>query len=261
MKKGGEPAQCIYGFHAVESMLLHKPQYIQTAYVSSSRHDQRLSGVVNRLVATHIPVVLSTDAQLSELARCTTHQGLVVAVRMPIPTTSLDTVVENTLQQKKTLFLLVLDGVTDAHNLGACLRVADAMGVDAVVLPKNRSAPLNAIVMKTSAGAAVYTPCIYVTNLSRSLRQLKDHFVTIIGTSAAAKQTIFDITITSPLAWVMGAEGSGLRRLTEETCDRLVTIPMYGRVRSLNVSTATAICLCEAKRAMLVSTHGCTDSI
>jgi 23S rRNA (guanosine2251-2'-O)-methyltransferase len=150
-------------------------------------------------------------------------------------------------------FLLVLDGVQDPHNLGACLRVADAMGVQAIVAPKDRATGLNATVHKVASGAAESVPFIAVTNLARSLRELKDKGIWVVGASGDGAGTLFDANLSGPLALVLGAEGEGLRRLTRETCDELVSIPMFGQVESLNVSVAAGICLYEARRQRVAS--------
>ncbi len=164
----------------------------------------------------------------------------------PIPYKDIHDVLESGLTEPP--FFLVLDGVEDPHNLGACLRVADAMGVHAVIAPKDRAAGLNATVRKVACGAAETVPFIAVTNLARTLRELQEAGVFVVGAAAEAPSDLLNTSLTGPLALVLGAEGSGLRRLTEETCDALVSIPMFGSVESLNVSVASGICLYEARR-------------
>jgi len=160
----------------------------------------------------------------------------------------LDQLVE---QNGAGLLLLVLDGIQDPHNLGACLRVADAMGVQAVVAPRDRAVALSPTVAKVASGAVDTVPYITVTNLARTLRDLKDDGVWVVGTDDGATEDLMAAQFKSPMAWVLGAEGAGLRRLTRETCDQLVRIPMFGAVESLNVSVAAGICLYEARRRMV----------
>jgi len=159
----------------------------------------------------------------------------------------------DSLGEKKDL-LLILDGVTDPHNLGACLRVADGAGADAILVPKDRSAQLNTTVSKVASGAAETMPFVAVTNLARAMRELQEAGVWLIGTADDSEKTIYDIDFTGPVAIVMGAEGEGMRRLTRETCDELVSIPMLGGVESLNVSVASGVCLYEARRQRMLST-------
>jgi 23S rRNA (guanosine2251-2'-O)-methyltransferase len=173
------------------------------------------------------------------------HQGVLALVDQAIPHVTLDDVLEGDNADR---LLLVLDGVTDPHNLGACLRSADAFGVDAVVVPKDRAVGVNATVAKAASGAADTVPVIAVTNLVRALRQMKEAGMWIVGADAGG-ETLFDADLSGPVAWVLGAEGEGLRRLTRESCDRIVGIPLMGTVASLNVSVATGICLYATRRA------------
>jgi 23S rRNA (guanosine2251-2'-O)-methyltransferase len=185
--------------------------------------------------------------RLDGLAQHGRHQGVLARiVDTPIPYRDIHDILESDLDEPP--FFLVLDGVEDPHNLGACLRVADAMGVHAVIAPKDRAAGLNATVRKVASGAAETVPFIAVTNLARTLRELKEAGVFLVGTTAEAEQDLFESKLQGPIAMVLGAEGRGLRRLTAETCDALVGIPMFGTVESLNVSVATGICLYEVRR-------------
>ena len=175
------------------------------------------------------------------------HQGVIArVVDTPIPYKDIHDILESDLQEPP--FFLVLDGVEDPHNLGACLRVADAMGVHAVIAPKDRAVGLNATVRKVACGAAETVPFIAVTNLSRTLRELKDAGVWVVGAAAEAEQDLLASRFDGPIALVLGAEGTGLRRMTAENCDALVRIPMFGSVESLNVSVASGICLYEVRR-------------
>jgi 23S rRNA (guanosine2251-2'-O)-methyltransferase len=173
------------------------------------------------------------------------HQGVVAVIDSTLPHVTLDDVLESATEP---LLLLVLDGVTDPHNLGACLRSADAFGVHALIVPKDRAVGVNATVAKAASGAADTVPVVSVTNLARALRALKERGVWLIGAAADGSENLFETELAGPLAWVLGAEGTGLRRLTRELCDRVVSIPLQGSVSSLNVSVATGVCLFETRR-------------
>jgi 23S rRNA (guanosine2251-2'-O)-methyltransferase len=180
------------------------------------------------------------------------HQGVIArVVDTPIPYKDIHDILESDLDEPP--FFLILDGVEDPHNLGACLRVADAMGVHAVIAPKDRAVGLNATVRKVACGAAETVPFIAVTNLARTIRELKEAGVYVIGTTMDAPSTLLNTKLQGPIALVLGAEGDGMRRLTTEACDALITIPMYGSVESLNVSVASGICLYEIRRQRALS--------
>jgi 23S rRNA (guanosine2251-2'-O)-methyltransferase len=195
-------------------------------------------------------VMDSDDKRLSQLAGNDRHQGVVALVKPLLARHSLDDVLDEVQakQQATPPLVLALDGVTDPHNLGACLRVADASGVHAVIAPKDHAVGINATVSKVASGAAETVPYIMVTNLARALGELKEREIKVVGTSDDAAQTLYDIDLSGPLALVLGAEGKGLRQLTRNTCDVLVKIPMAGAVESLNVSVAAGVCLFEAVR-------------
>jgi len=235
----------IYGFHAVNSRLRRLPDSVLEIYVVAVRNDPRMRDLLT-LAEQQKRKVQTLDAdRLAALAGSARHQGVVAVINVGQSYLELDDVLE-TLDEPP--FLLVLDGVTDPHNLGACLRVADAMGVHAVIAPKDKSAPINATVSKVACGAAEIMPYIQVTNLARTLREMKDKDIWIVGTDADGSSDLYHFEQTGPLAWVMGAEGHGMRRLTRELCDTLVSIPMYGTVESLNVSVASGIVLAESRR-------------
>jgi 23S rRNA (guanosine2251-2'-O)-methyltransferase len=198
--------------------------------------------------ASDVRVMRADRARLDGMAGMNgRHQGVIArVVDTPIPYKDIHDILESDLNEPP--FFLILDGVEDPHNLGACLRVADAMGVHAVIAPKDRAVGLNATVRKVASGAAETVPFIAVTNLARTIRELKDAGVFVVGTTMDSPNTLLNTKLNGPLALVLGAEGDGLRRLTAETCDLLVTIPMYGSVESLNVSVASGICLYEARR-------------
>jgi 23S rRNA (guanosine2251-2'-O)-methyltransferase len=217
---------------------------VHALYVLAGRQDARLRGLVERAAAHGRPVHPVDEARLAQLSGHATHQGVVAIVDAALPHVTLDDVLEHPAEPP---LLLVLDGVTDPHNLGACLRSADAFGAQAVVVPRDRAVGVNATVAKAASGAADTVPVITVTNLARTLRDLKARGVWILGADTGG-ESLFEADLTGPVAWVLGAEGAGLRRLTREHCDRIVGIPLSGAVESLNVSVASGICLYEAVR-------------
>jgi len=214
-------------------------------YVAAARHDRRARELIERAEAAGVAVHAVDEARLAALSGTAKHQGVVAVVDAVAMPPSLDEVLDGIAEPA---FLLILDGVTDPHNLGACLRSADAFGAQAVIVPKDRAVGVNATVAKAASGAADTVAVISVTNLARSLRELKARGVWIIGADAGGRENLFDADLSGPIAWVLGAEGSGLRRLTRELCDRLVRIPLQGTVESLNVSVASGLCLYETRR-------------
>lgn len=239
----------LFGFHAVTVRLKTAPSSITEIHVDTTRRDARMRGFVERAKEAGVRVVDSDDARLSKLAGSPRHQGVVARAEALPPTHSLDEVLEGVEAAKEDPpLVLALDGVTDPHNLGACLRVADGAGAHAVIAPKDHAVGLNATVAKVASGAAETVPYLMVTNLSRSLNEMKERGIRIIGTSDDATQTLYDVDLSGPVALVLGAEGAGMRQLTRKTCDELVSIPMAGAVESLNVSVAAGVCLYEARR-------------
>ena len=235
----------LFGFHAVTVRLKTAPASIGEIHVDSSRRDARMRQFVERAREAGARLVDSDDARLAQLAGTTRHQGVVARVSALKAQHSLDEVLDGV---SGAPLVLVLDGVTDPHNLGACLRVADGAGAHAVVAPKDHAVGLNATVAKVASGAAETVPYLMVTNLARTLGELKERDIRVIGTSEDAEATIYDADLRGPVALVLGAEGPGLRQLTRRTCDELVRIPMAGAVESLNVSVAAGVCLFEALR-------------
>ncbi len=235
----------LFGFHAVTVRLKTAPQSITEIHVDASRRDARMRQFVERAQAAGAKLIDSDDDHLIRLAGSPRHQGVVARVSALPQLHSIDDVLDAVGGPP---LVLVLDGVTDPHNLGACLRVADGAGAHAVMAPKDHAVGLNATVAKVASGAAETVPCLMVTNLARSLNELKERDIQVIGTAEDAALTIHDIDLTGPLALVLGAEGGGLRALTRKTCDVLVRIPMAGAVESLNVSVAAGVCLYEALR-------------
>lgn len=237
--------QILAGFHAVQARVRHHSESIKTVYFDQKRRDKRIQQLVDRARSAGLQLKAVPGEQLDELANGLRHQGVVaLATHTPLAVT-VDEVLD---VLNEPALLLILDGVTDPHNLGACLRTADAAGVHAVIAPKDRSVGLNATVRRVACGAAETVPYITVTNLARTMRALRERDIWLVGTSDQATGDLHTIDGKRPMAWVMGAEGEGMRRLTQETCDELVAIPMAGTVESLNVSVASAVCLFETVR-------------
>lgn len=240
----------IYGIHAVNAFLANAPERLIEVYVLKGREDKRLQPVLNTLYQLGISVQFLNRETLDKKANGEVHQGIIARVQPAKELNEND--LDRILRDQQNPLVLVLDGVTDPHNLGACLRTADAAGVCAVIVPKDKSAQLNATARKVACGAAEVVPLIRVTNLARTLRELQQHYnMWVIGTAGEATETLYQSKLTGALALVMGAEGDGMRRLTRETCDQLVSIPMAGSVSSLNVSVATGVCLFEIARQRL----------
>lgn len=236
------------GFHAVSARLRAAPDSIERLYVDARRRDGRMQRLRQDASAVGVDVVATDSEQLRALCGEAPHQGVVAIAADIAQVLSLDDVLAAV---RPDTLILALDGVTDPRNLGACLRVADAAGVDAVIVPRDRSAGMTPAALKAAAGAAESVPLIEVTNLARALEALADAGIRTIGAAGEASESLFDIDLSGPVAWVLGAEGEGLRRLTRERCDRLARIPLQGRVESLNVSVATGICLFETVRQRL----------
>lgn len=237
--------QLVIGFHAVQARIKIKPESVREIYVDATRDDKRMAALMELAKSKNLRVMSVDGKRLDGMTGNARHQGVVASVEA----SQLPQFVDDVLDELTVPpLLLVLDGVTDPHNLGACLRVADAAGAHAVIAPKDRSVGLTASAMKVASGAAETVPYITVTNLARTLRELKEREIWIAGADEGGESTLFDAKLTGPLAWVLGAEGEGLRRLTREHCDVIVSIPMFGSVASLNVSVASGICLFEARR-------------
>ena len=235
----------LIGFHAVNARLRQNAQSVSDIYIEANRKDRRMLDFVR--LAESLGVTLHpVDAdRLRGMAGTDRHQGVVARAEDVSLALNLDELLDGI---EGTPLLLVLDGVTDPHNLGACLRVADGAGAHAVIAPKDRSVGLNTTVAKVASGAAETVPYITVTNLARTLRELQERGIWVIGTADGTDKSLYDMDLKGPTAIVMGAEGEGMRRLTRETCDELVAIPMAGGVESLNVSVASGVCLYEAVR-------------
>ncbi|OEY66769.1 23S rRNA (guanosine(2251)-2'-O)-methyltransferase RlmB [Marinobacter sp. X15-166B] len=239
----------IFGWHAVEAVLKQEPARLQQVWIQTGRQDRRVKTITDELDSLGVPW---QEVHRRELDRRVggVHQGVVAQVGESREWLEGDlmAMLEKSGQPP---FLLILDGVTDPHNLGACLRTADATGIQAVIVPKDKSASLSPTVRKVACGAAETVPLVRVTNLARTMRALQDHGVWLIGTAGEAGATLYQADFTGPVGLVMGAEGKGMRRLTRDHCDTLINIPMQGHVDSLNVSVATGVCLYEALRQRL----------
>ncbi len=235
----------LFGFHAVGVRLKTAPRSIVEIYFEPTRRDARMRQFLERAQEAGVRLIEADGLRLSKLAGSHGHQGVAARVQ-PLPQAhSLDDLLDATTEPP---LLLVLDGVTDPHNLGACLRVADGAGTHAVIAPKDHAVGVNATVAKVASGAAETVPYFMVTNLARTLNELKERNIWIIGTSDDAPKTLYQVDLRGPVALVLGAEGQGMRQLTRKTCDELVSIPMRGAVESLNVSVASGVCLYEALR-------------
>jgi 23S rRNA (guanosine2251-2'-O)-methyltransferase len=237
----------LFGFHAVGVRLKTAPSTVMEIYYEPTRRDARMRQFLDRVKEAGVRLIEADALRIAKLAGSHGHQGVAARVQ-PVKTLhSLDDLLD-ALEGKEAPLILVLDGVTDPHNLGACLRVADGAGAHAVIAPKDHAVGLNATVAKVASGAAETMPYLMVTNLARTLQELKERNIWVIGTSDDAPKTLFDMDLKGPTALVLGAEGAGMRQLTRKTCDELVSIPMQGAVESLNVSVASGICLYEARR-------------
>jgi 23S rRNA (guanosine2251-2'-O)-methyltransferase len=238
----------VYGQHAVASLLARRPGEVTGLTVAEGAGDRRLAALLEAAGAAGIPVRHVPRKDLDQRFPGARHQGVAATVVTGIPELTEKGLPDFLAALTEPAFLLILDGVQDPHNLGACLRTADAAGVHAVILPRDRAAGLTPVVYKVACGAVESVPVCFVTNLARTLRQLREAGIWVYGASDAAAQDLYATQLTGPLALVLGGEGKGLRRLTRELCDYLVAIPMAGQVESLNVSVATGVLLYEARR-------------
>jgi 23S rRNA (guanosine2251-2'-O)-methyltransferase len=242
----------VYGIHAVGAVIERAPERLLELWIVEPRQDERTRSLRQRAAVAGIRIQAGSTQSLGKLVGDVTHQGAVAVVRPLKPWDERELVAEISKIAAspggRLPLLLVLDGVTDPHNLGACLRTADAAGALAVVIPKDRSAAVDGVVRKVAAGAAEFVPVATVTNLVRTLGGLKEQGIWVVGTDGEATQTLYGADLNRPLALVLGAEGGGMRRLTREACDFVVRIPMAGQVESLNVSVAAGVALFEACR-------------
>ncbi|MGE5129651.1 MAG: 23S rRNA (guanosine(2251)-2'-O)-methyltransferase RlmB [Sphingomonadaceae bacterium] len=242
---GGREPRVVFGFHAVLARLRADPGSVIEVFVDEARNDARARDLAAAAERASVRLLRVPAKRLDGFYGGARHQGVVARIEPQSGAASLDELLE---QLAEPALLLVLDGVTDPHNLGACLRVANAAGAHAVIAPKDRAAGVSAVVSKVASGAAELTPYYMVTNLARTLEELKERNIWVVGADAAAKDELYRADLPRAIAWVLGAEGAGMRRLTRERCDTLVRIPMRGAVESLNVSVAAGIVLYESLR-------------
>jgi 23S rRNA (guanosine2251-2'-O)-methyltransferase len=243
-------SKMIFGFHAVTARLRHEASSVEEIYVDASRHDRRMQELLRAAESAKVRIIQADDQRLNGMVGTRRHQGVVAKAGELSLARNLDELLDAI---EGPPLLLVLDGITDPHNLGACLRVADGAGAHAVIAPKDRAVGLNATAAKVASGAADTVPYITVTNLARTLRELKERGIWLIGTTDDAEKSLYQADFSGPAALVMGSEGEGMRRLTRENCDLLVSIPMHGAVESLNVSVASGVCLYEARRQRIAA--------
>lgn len=235
----------IFGFHAVTARLRQEASSVEEIYIDASRHDRRMQELIHAAQAVGVRIIQADDQRLNNIVGTRRHQGVIAKAGELSLARNLDELLDAI---DGPPLLLILDGITDPHNLGACLRVADGAGAHAVIAPKDRAVGLNATAAKVASGAAETVPYITVTNLARTLRELKERDIFLIGTTEDAEHSLYEADFARPAALVMGSEGEGMRRLTRETCDMLVSVPMFGSVESLNVSVTSGVCLYEARR-------------
>lgn len=245
--------ELVFGIHAVNALLESAPERFIEIWLLKGREDERLMPIVHLTRKYGISAQMVQRKVLDDKSFGEQHQGVVARVRPGkiFNENDLDDIISKAENSDTPPFLLILDGVTDPHNLGACLRNADAAGVQAIIVPKDNAARLTATVRKVAVGAAEFVPLVQVTNLARTMKHLQQMGVWIIGTAGETDTCLYDVKLSGPMALVMGAEGKGMRRLTRENCDQLVKLPMAGSVSSLNVSVATGICLFEIVRQRL----------
>ena len=242
------PERVIFGFHSVLARLRAEPKSVLEVFLDETRKDARARDFAAQVERAAVRLMRVSATRLDGMAGGGRHQGVVARVAAQSRQQTLEELLEDLEARKVAPLLLVLDGITDPHNLGACLRVANAAGAHAVIAPKDHAAGINATVSKVASGAAEITPYFMVTNLARTLADLKDRNIWIVGSDEKAEKTLFAADLPGSIAWVLGAEGAGMRRLTRESCDLLVRIPMGGAVESLNASVAAGICLFESVR-------------
>jgi len=243
-------SKIIFGFHAVTARLRHEASSVEEIYIDAGRHDRRMQDLLRVAEAAKVRIIHADGQRLDGMVGTHRHQGVVAKAGELSLARNLDELLD-AIQGPP--LLLILDGVTDPHNLGACLRVADGAGAHAVIAPKDRAVGLNATAAKVASGAADTVPYITVTNLARTMRELKERDIWLTGTTDDAEKSLYEADFSVPTALVMGSEGEGMRRLTRENCDLLVRIPMQGAVESLNVSVASGICLYEARRQRMAA--------
>jgi 23S rRNA (guanosine2251-2'-O)-methyltransferase len=237
----------IFGFHSIEAMLNSSPELILNVFVQNGRLDRRMQDLLSKLENQKIKYSSSDKNTLDRLAKGELHHGVLAEIALPtLP--GQDKLIEHIKHSSINHLILILDSIQDPRNLGACLRSANAAGVDCVVVNKDRSAPINALVHKTSAGAIDQTKIFQVTNLARTIKELQKNGIWVLGLDGLSNNSLYKANLCEPIALVMGSEGKGLRKLVKTNCDELVSIPMMGNIESLNVSVAAGIALFESRR-------------
>ena len=248
--------EIVLGIHSVNALMERSPERFIEMWLLKGRDDERLLPIINLARKYKISVQFVHRKVLDDKSDGEQHQGVIARIKPGKNYTEndIEDIVSQAEQRNESPFLLILDGVTDPHNLGACLRNADAAGVQAIIVPKDKAARITPVVRKVAVGAAETVPLVQVTNLARTMKQLQQMGVWLIGTAGETDTCLYDVKLNGPMALVMGAEGKGMRRLTREHCDQLVKLPMAGSVSSLNVSVAAGICLFEMVRQRMSST-------
>ena len=237
----------IFGFHSIEAMLNSSPELILNVFVQNGRRDRRMQNLLTKLVIQKINYLSTDKNTLDRLAKAELHHGVLAEIALPtLP--GQDKLIEHIKHSSINPLILILDSIQDPRNLGACLRSANAAGVDCVVVNKDRSAPINALAHKTSAGAINQIIIFQVTNLVRTIKELQKNGIWVLGLDGLSNNSLYKANLCEPIALVMGSEGKGLRKLVKTSCDELVSIPMMGNVESLNISVATGIALFESRR-------------
>ena len=237
----------IFGFHSIESILINNPELIIRVLIQNGRKDKRIIDLINNLDSQKISYLSSDKANLDKISKGEIHQGVISEIILP-PILNEDSFFNSIATYDQKLMILMLDSVQDPRNLGACLRSANAAGVTHVVVNKDGSAPINSLVHRTSAGALNSLQIFHVTNLSRTIKQIKKRDIWVVGLDGGTRSSLYDVNLKGSIAIVVGSEGKGIRPLIKKTCDQVVSIPMHGNVESLNVSVATAVTLFEIKR-------------
>ena len=237
----------IFGFHSIESILLDNPELVIKVLIQNGRKDKRIIDLINNLDSQKISYSSTDRANLDKISKGEIHQGVISEIILP-PILNEDSFFNSIASFDQKPIVLILDSVQDPRNLGACLRSANAAGVSHVVINKDGSAPINSLVHRTSAGALNSLQIFHVTNLSRTIKQIKKRDIWVVGLDGSTQTSLFDINLTGSIAIVVGSEGKGIRPLIKKNCDQVVSIPMSGNIESLNVSVATAVTLFEIKR-------------
>ena len=237
----------IFGFHSIESILINNPELIIRVLIQNGRKDKRIIDLINNLDSQKISYLFTDRTNLDNISKGEIHQGVISEIILP-PILNEDSFFNSIATYDQKLMILMLDSVQDPRNLGACLRSANAAGVTHVVVNKDGSAPINSLVHRTSAGALNSLQIFHVTNLSRTIKQIKKRDIWVVGLDGGTRSSLYDVNLKGSIAIVVGSEGKGIRPLIKKTCDQVVSIPMHGNVESLNVSVATAVTLFEIKR-------------